>query len=142
MININNVSFKSRIKIQIRMTDIDILNHVNNGVIASYFDLGRLNYLKTVSGKIDLAKLDLVIVHTEFDYFASIRFTDNIAVDTTVVEFGNKSVKMAQRIIDVNTGKCFCSCISVLCGFDREKDCAIPIDENFKMNVLKFERDR
>ena len=53
-IKIQDYTFKSKLPIQIRMTDIDAFNHVNNGVLSAYFDLGRLHYLKEITGKLNL----------------------------------------------------------------------------------------
>lgn len=142
IIDVNNINFKNRLPLQIRMTDIDALHHVNNGIICSYFDLGRLHYMKEVSGKFELQDIEMVLVHTEYDFFSSIRFNDSIAVDTTVLEFGNKSVKMIQRIINTTTQKSCCACYSVLSGYNHEQDCSAPISEEFKRRVMAYERKR
>ncbi|MBP5413380.1 MAG: acyl-CoA thioesterase [Bacteroidales bacterium] len=140
VIDINNITFKNRLPIQLRMTDIDALHHVNNGVICSYFDLGRLHYMKAVSGAFELKDIDIVLVHTEYDFSASIRFNDTIAVDTAILEFGTKSVKMVQRIVNTATNKCYCTCYSVLAGYDHQRDSSAPIKEEFKRKVMAYER--
>ncbi len=139
--NIQDYTFKSKLPIQIRMTDLDTFNHVNNGVLSAYFDLGRLNYLKQVTGNVNLTTLDLVLVHTEYDFFASVRFQSKIIVETKIVDFGNKSLKMLQRIVDEqDENKCYCTCFSVLSGYDHQHDCSQVIDSHFKELVKAFEQ--
>ena len=132
--------FKSKLSIQIRMTDIDAFNHVNNGVLSAYFDLGRLNYLKELTGSLNLQTLDLVLVHTEYNFFASVRFDSQIVVETKIIGLGNKSVKMIQQIVDEqDDNKCFCTCFSILSGYDHQNDTSKQIDNQFKEFVKNFE---
>jgi acyl-CoA thioester hydrolase len=132
--------FKSRYPVQIRMSDIDPLGHVNNGVQFFYYDLGRIYYFKTLQpDKMAWEGLDIVIVHTACDFSHSIYFGDNIVVETKVFELGNRSLKMIQRLIQVETNEIKSICYTVLSGFDKEKDCSKPIDEIFKQQIRTFE---
>lgn len=47
----SNYVFKHRYPVQVRMTDLDPVGHVNNGVQLSYYDMGRLNYLEIIQQK-------------------------------------------------------------------------------------------
>ena len=121
------------------MTDIDPLGHVNNSVFYSYYDVGRLHYFSQISEDISWEAIDKVIVRTECDFMETIVFQDDISVETKVVEIGNKSIKMMQRIVDNNTGKIKSSCLSVLSGYDKQNKESKAISEEFKKNVEDFE---
>jgi acyl-CoA thioester hydrolase len=121
------------------MTDIDTLNHVNNGIFASYYDLGRLHYMKTVLGDFSLAEIDLVLVHTEYNFMNSVRFEDHIAVETKVTSLGKRSVKMLQRIIDAQNGQIKNTCYSVLSGYDKSGNCSKEIEKQFVEAVTRYE---
>lgn len=131
--------FKSKVPLQIRMTDLDPLGHVNNGVIYSYYDIGRLHYLSQINENIHWEAIDKVIVRTECDFKESILYTDDISVETKVIEIGNKSVKMMQRIIDNNTGNIKSICLSILSGYNRQKNTSKEISEDFRKKVAAFE---
>lgn len=133
-------NFKHQLPIQVRMSDIDPIGHVNNSVQLSYYDLGRLNYLEKLQNKkIVWAELDMVIVHVSCDFMQSIYINDLIAVETKVLEIGEKSVKMIQRIIQTDTGEIKSTCYAVMAGYDKEKDCSKPISEEFKQRFFIFE---
>lgn len=135
-----NYNFKHQLPIQVRMTDIDPIGHVNNSVQLSYYDLGRLNYLEKLQNKkIVWAELDMVIVHVSCDFMQSIYINDLIAVETKVLEIGEKSVKMIQRIIQTDTREIKSTCYTVMAGYDREKNCSKPISEEFKQYIFNFE---
>ena len=136
----NDITFKSILPIQIRMTDLDPFNHVNNGVLFSYYDLGRLNYIKQITCKpIDWNELDTVLVHVSCDFKASVRFDDAVFVGTKVVELGEKSIKMIQHIFTENPYSLKSVCYSVLSGVDKEKNCSKPVSEELKAGIRRFE---
>ena len=130
--------FKSKKSIQIRITDVDALGHVNNSVIFSYYDIGRLHYLTEITGNVQWEKIDIVIVHTECDFMDSILYADDISVETKVLDIGTKSVKMMQRIVD-NTGKIKSTCLSILSGYDRKNNTSKEISDEFRKKVNDFE---
>jgi acyl-CoA thioester hydrolase len=134
------VIFKNKKSIQIRMTDLDPFGHVNNGVIYSYYDIGRLHYLNQIEENTQWENMDKVVVHTECDFMESILFSDDIYVETKIIEIGCKSIKMMQRIVDNNTSKIKSTCYSVLSGYDRQTNTSKEISEAFKEKVKRFER--
>lgn len=134
-------TFHHQVPIQVRMTDIDPVGHVNNSVQLTYYDLGRLKYLETIQKKeIVWQELDMVIVHTACDFYNSIFLNDNIAVETKVIGIGEKSVKILQRIIDNTTNEIKSTCYSVMSGYDKKNNCSKKISEHFKTKVLEFEK--
>ena len=142
MENNKEKKFNHRVPIQIRFSDIDPINHVNNAVILEYYDVGRINYFETVLGKkLNWNELLVVIVHTENDYYESINKEDNIYVETRIEKFGTKSMHTFQRIVDKNTNKIKSTCKTVLAGFDRNNNCSVEIPENFKQMFYEFENN-
>jgi len=133
------VVFKSKISVQVRMTDLDPFGHVNNSVICSYYDIGRLHYLNQIEGNVQWETMDKVIVRTECDFMDSIRFVDDISVETKVIEIGNKSIKMMQRIIDNNTKKIKSTCLSVMSGYDKQNNTSKEISKEIKEKINAFE---
>ena len=132
--------FKSKTNIQIRMTDIDPFGHVNNGIIFFYYDVGRLHYLTQIDKNIQWETMDKVVVRTECDFMDSILFTDDISVETKIIEIGNKSIKMMQRITDNNTGKIKSTCLTVMSGYDRQNNRSKEISQEFKNKINAFEK--
>ena len=136
------ITFNYTYPIQIRLSDLDPLGHVNNGVQFFYYDLGRIHYLETLVGSpISWITIDMVVVHTACDFMHSIRDKEHIAVQTKITELGNKSVRMIQRIINTDNQEIKGTCFTILSGFDRENDCSKVISEAFKQKARVFEKD-
>ncbi|HPW26657.1 MAG TPA: acyl-CoA thioesterase, partial [Tenuifilaceae bacterium] len=75
--------------IQIRVNDIDPLNHVNNSVYQQYFDLGKIAYFNRVLGEhLNLETEGLVLANITIDYLKPITLYDSIEVFTRIYEMG------------------------------------------------------
>lgn len=132
--------FNFSIPIQIRMSDLDPFNHVNNGIQCSYLDLGRSAYIEEILGqKIDWLAIDLVLAHISLDFLVPINYGDQIICACKVTHLGNKSFKMVQHIIDSETGVIKTRSESVIVGLDREKLISIPIKQEYRDKLKEFE---
>lgn len=134
-------NYRSRIPIQVRMTDLDALGHVNNGVIYSYYDTGRLHYFAQIGEDTSWDTFDKVLVRTECDFRRSILYGDEIYVDTAVIGIGDRSVRMMQRIID-SGGMVRSTCLSILSGYDRQMNASKKIPADFRVRVNDFENGK
>src|SRR5574344_1611793 len=105
------ILFKHKVPIQIRFSDIDAVNHVNNSIISQYYDVGRIQYFEAVLGiNFKWADVLAVVVYTENNFYSSINQDDNIYVETKLIRFGNKSMEMFQQIVEEQTGKVKSTC--------------------------------
>ena len=135
-----NTDFRVSVPVQVRMSDLDPFVHVNNGVQCHYFDLGRSFYLeKVLQNQVDWTTIDLVLVHIELDFAAPVEFHDKLVCESKIIEIGNKSLKMVQRLRETTTNTVKTTCLSVLAGFDRTTHQAIPICEEYKQRIREFE---
>jgi acyl-CoA thioester hydrolase len=129
-----------KIPVQIRFSDIDGIGHVNNEKYSEYFDLGRLHYFKEAFGR-TLNWGDgqtLVLVHTEADYRQPTFLYDIIEVHTSVVEIGDRSVHMKQRIVDAR-GDIRVEGASTLSTFDMATGKSFPVPEEWREKIRRFE---
>ena len=132
--------FRVSVPVQVRMSDLDPFVHVNNGIQCHYFDLGRSFYLeKVLQNQVDWTTIDLVLVHIELDFAAPVEFHDKLVCESKIIEIGNKSLKMVQRLRETTTNTVKTTCLSVLAGFDRQTHQSIPICEEYKQRIREFE---
>ena len=135
-----DTNFRVSVPVQVRMSDLDPFVHVNNGIQCHYFDLGRSFYLEQVlQNQVDWTTIDLVLVHIELDFAAPVEFHDQLVCESKIIEIGNKSLKMLQRLRETKTNTVKTTCLSVLAGFDRTTHQSIPINEEYKRLIREFE---
>lgn len=138
--NPETFDYQFSVPIQIKISDLDPFNHVNNGDQCHYFDYGRSQYFEHVYGhRINWLTFDLVIVHLDLDFHNGIELQDKIVCKSKVLEIGNKSFKMVQQLVDEESGIVKTTCHSVICGFDRKNLTSIPLKEEYKTKMKAFE---
>lgn len=136
----DKIEFKHKVAIQIRFSDIDAVNHVNNSIISQYYDVGRIKYFEDILGN-NFVWSDVlaVVVYTENNFYSSISQDDKIFVETKLIRFGNKSMEMFQHIVEEN-GDIKSTCKTILAGYDRENHCSVKIPEELKEKFINFEK--
>ena len=135
-----NVNFKHSVPVQLRFNDADALGHINNSVYFSFYDLGKSEYFKAVRGnQLDTKDIDIVVVHAEVDFLAPVFLSDEIEVQTTISDIGNKSFTLLQRIMETTTGKVKCVCKTVMVGFDFKTQMSINISDEWRKAITEFE---
>jgi acyl-CoA thioester hydrolase len=138
----DNINFKHTLPIQLRFNDVDSFGHVNNTVYFSFYDLGKTTYFVKLKKKNPALKdIAIVIVNLQVDFLAPIFPVEQVAVQTTVVEIGNKSFKMYQRVINTDTHEVKCVCSTILVGFDKNTNTSLPITPEWKQAICDFEEN-
>lgn len=91
--------YRHSMRIQIRFSDIDRLNHVNNACYLTYFESARVSYFQQLFGKqVDWSKTGFVIARSEIDHIKSIYLEDEVYCFTRVIRLGNKSMTVKNTI--------------------------------------------
>lgn len=128
--------------IQIRVNDIDPLNHVNNSVYQQYFDLGKIAYFNRVLGEhLNLETEGLVLASITIDYLKPITLYDSIEVFTRIYEMGTKSLKMGQEIVNRVSKEVYTTSKSVLVCFSNSSGLSIPIPLLWRERIADFEKE-
>jgi len=90
---------------KLRNADTDQFRHVNNAVIATFFEAARMEIFAPapIRALMDGANLAVVRLLIEFD--AEVHFPGRVRVGTTVVEVGKTSFRVRQGLfVDVDDG--------------------------------------
>ena len=138
----DNIKFYHTTPIQLRFNDFDALGHVNNSVYFSFYDLGKTTYFNEVIPDIsDSKEVGVVIANIQVSFLVSVYPGENVAVETAVVEIGNKSFKLLQRLIDLETKEVKCVCQTVMVCFDAKTKNSRTISEEWRTAMADFEEN-
>jgi len=83
--------------LDVRVSDIDFMGHVNNAVYATYLEEARVDYFSDVLD-VPLSDIDSVLAHVEIDYRTPITIDHDPTVALGVPELGESSLPMAYEI--------------------------------------------
>ena len=119
-------------EIDVRYRDLDTLAHVNNAVIATYVEQGRVGYLDRVF-EAGLEEYAFVIAHLEIDFERRIEIDDSVEVTVEVPELGTSSVPMRYRI--TADGERAATAETTLVFLDEAHEDTAPIPEEIRERV-------
>jgi acyl-CoA thioester hydrolase len=121
--------------IQVRLTDIDILGHVNNSIYLTYFEMTRIHYFSQLVGPDwDWMENGVVLVQNEVQYHLPVLLADAPQIHMFCTKIGNKSFSLSYELY-VNeqlrtTGS------STLVGFNSNKHQSIEIPERMREALM------
>ncbi len=135
--------YKHVIPLQIRFSDIDRLQHVNNSCYHNYAELGRVRYFNEVlKHNIDWNLNGFVLARTEIDHVLPVFLNDEIYCFTKVYEFGNKSIRVKNAICRKKENHLeVCANIQgVLVTMDYQKNESIQLPLQWRKLMTDFEK--
>lgn len=122
-------------RIFVRLTDIDILGHVNNAIYLTYFEIARMHYFaELVGNEWNWMEEGVVLVKNEVEYFKPIVLNDVPYVKVSLIQLGTKSFTLGYEIT-VND-QLVTKGSSVLVGFNSKTKSTIEIPEKMKEAIL------
>jgi acyl-CoA thioester hydrolase len=137
-----NIRFFHQSPVQIRFNDIDGLGHVNNTTIQEYFDLGRVEYFKTVfGGKVNWNEFAAIIASIKTDFVFPVFINDSLVVKTKITHIGSKSMHLLQHLT-CEEGHLKATCESVMVGFDHKIQSSAVITKEWKKLINNVEKDK
>lgn len=125
--------------VQLRFSDVDQFGHVNNSVYFSLYDLAKTTYIKEVFGHLNWKELAIVVANINANFYLPVFFSDNLAIETTVVHLGHKSFTLLQRAVVVDTGEVKCECRTVMVAYDLHTQEPRLIPEEHKAAICHYE---
>lgn len=129
--------------VQLRFSDVDRLNHVNNACYLSYFELGRVLYFnEVIKDYINWDEKGFVIARVEVNYLAPVYLNDEVYCCTKVIKTGTKSFTIRNSIVKkINNQITECaSGISILVAMDYIKQQSIPLPDALIELINNFEK--
>jgi acyl-CoA thioester hydrolase len=124
-------------RIHVRLTDLDILGHVNNAMYLTYFEMARMHYFSSLVGnQWNWMEEGVVLVKNEVEYIKPILLHDIPYVSVHLIHMGTKSFTLGYEIkvgdVVVTKGS------STLVGFNSKTQSSIEIPEKMKEAILSL----
>ncbi|MFP9062249.1 acyl-CoA thioesterase [Natrialbaceae archaeon A-chndr2] len=85
------------VDVQVRYQDLDTLQHVNNAVYVTYFEMARTSYLDAILD-IPVDAFAFVVASLSIDFERPVTMGDDVVASVAVTELGTSSWTMAYEI--------------------------------------------
>jgi acyl-CoA thioester hydrolase len=118
-----------------RFGDIDGLKHVNNTVLAVWFEKGRNPIFRMFTPNLDLSyeEWKLILVRTEFDFIGQMYYGKDVEIRTFISRIGNSSFTIGHEAWQDDELKARGS--AVLVHYDFINQVPLPITEDIRKNL-------
>lgn len=125
--------------VQVRFADTDGLGHVNNANYLSYIEVARVDYLKTVLGRMKIAELGVILARVEIDYKSPVLYDETLRVGCRVSEIGGASIKMEYRIESKKDDRLVAEAKTVLVTFDYDLNKPVRVSDEWREKMEAFD---
>jgi len=131
--------YRHRTRLAVRLGDLDPFGHVNNAVIASYVEQGRVLYLRDVLGTgADPVSMPFILAMLKIDYRSQTMFEDPVDVLTRVDWIGRTSVHMSHLLTGFE-GRELARSEAVLVAFDYTIEKPMPVPDHWRETMAAYE---
>jgi acyl-CoA thioester hydrolase len=131
--------FRHRTRLDVRLGDLDPFGHVNNAVIASYVEQGRVLYLRDVIGTgADPVSMPFILAMLKIDYLSQVMFSDEVEVGSRVDWIGRSSIGMSHLLINQDSRELARS-DSVLVAFDYTVEKPMRVPDEWRAILISHE---
>lgn len=131
--------FKFSARTRVGFSDTDAQGVVYYGRYNPYFDLARVEYLRSLGLLHDRREGDFVMRANDVEYFAPARFDDELEVHARVSRLGRTSVTFEFAAYKHDDGTLMVTAHQTLVYVDVRERRALPVPEDYKAEIVRFE---
>jgi acyl-CoA thioester hydrolase len=113
-----------------RFHETDAFGHVNNTVVAGWFETAREPIFRIFTPDMDIRKLSLILARTEIDFVAQIHYGSEVTLTAAIEKIGNRSFTVLHEALQ--KGVCCARGRAVQVYFDFERQASAPIPDHYR----------
>lgn len=136
---INGAQFRSRMALEMRWSDCDMLGHVNNAVYLTYGEQARTYYCENLDW--DWMTHGIILAQVEVNFRKPLLLKDKPFVYSRTTRMGNKSFDMEYIIVDEKnaTPEIVAEMKATLVMLNYKTGITFPIPSEVREKIMKFE---
>ncbi len=131
--------FRYKVEVQVRFRDLDPMNHVNNAVYFTYFEIARIAYYGELTGSTDPRELDIILAEATCSYRSPAVYGERLDVWVRTASLGRSSSVFEYRIAEQTTGRLVATGRTVQVMYDYATGRSMPIPPELRARFEAFE---
>lgn len=116
--------------VQPRFYETDAFRHVNNTVVAGWFETAREPLFRIFSPSGKPEELPLILARIEVDFVGQIYYGEDVRIETTIEKLGNSSFTVLHRAFQ--SGKLVANGRAVQVHYDWPNERAVPLTADLR----------
>ncbi len=119
-----------------RFYETDAFGHVNNTVVAGWFETAREPIFRIFSPDMDIRQMSLILARIEVDFVAQIYYGKDVLLKTWIGKLGNSSFVVAHEAWQNDV--CVARGQAVQVAFDFATQKSQPIPDGIRAELEKY----
>lgn len=124
--------FTFHVPVQVRFRDLDAMNHVNNAVYMTYFEIARLAFWAAVTGEDDVRARGLILAEQSCTYRSPARYNEQLRVWIRPTAMRRSSFVYRYRIDERDSGRLIATGRSVQVAYDYAAERSTPLSPELR----------
>lgn len=120
--------------IQPRFNETDALGHINNTVVATWFEGCRDPLFRLFTPDLNPALWQLILAKFSVEFHAELFYGEQVEIRTWVSRVGNSSFDVSQQVWQLD--KHCASGMAVMVHYDFQRKQSMPLTEHLKAQLL------
>ena len=109
-----------------RFYETDAFGHVNNTVVAGWFETAREPIFRIFTPEMDIRKLSLILARVEIDFVAQIHYGHEVTLRTAIERIGNASFTVLHEAWQKGVCTARGRAVQVYFDFETQKSGRLP----------------
>lgn len=134
-------AFRHKTPIQIRFSDLDSLNHVNNANYLTYIESARISYFHQVMKLGMDDRKGVILAKATIDYKLPVMLEDQVTVYTRCSHLGNKSLTLEYALVKEELGvqTLMAQASTVIVAYDYETRSSMALLPHWIESIKTYE---
>lgn len=129
--------FRFKVEVQVRFRDLDAMNHVNNAVYMTYFEIARLAFWAEVAGEHDASSRGLILAEQTCTYRSPARHNEILDVWLKPTAMRRSSFVYRYKITERASERLIATGRSVQVAYDYEAERSVPLKPEYRAALEK-----
>lgn len=126
---------------QLRLTDMDILGHLNNARYLEILDAAKYEYFQAIKHYNRMLPFPLLMIaNVNIDFLAQTVVDERVEVRTQVDHIGNKSFVFVQELVNSDNGEVKCRCATTMVYLDSQERIPVRIPDEWRKVIAQHEQ--
>jgi len=134
----DNDGFRFKVEVRVRFRDLDAMNHVNNAVYLTYFEIARLAFWEALTAAPGLHDLNQIVAEAGCTYRSPARLNEQLQIWIKPVEVRRSSFVLAYRIDERTGGRLIATGRTVQVLYDYAAERPVPIPPILRARFAAF----
>jgi acyl-CoA thioester hydrolase len=124
------------IRERVRYTDTDMQGHVNNSIISTFFEAGRISLFASSDGSRRDAGLHFAVVNLNMNFRRELYYPNEVEIGTSPLRIGRTSFTVAQAIFNFDV--CIATAEATTVLLDRMSRAPMPLPSHLRKHLAEY----